>query len=251
MGIETAKPRRAKEAPQEEQSIKEWSAENFAVLMGNLELLKNTTTLKEDPETYMARAYETYDELDQYLRDYGGEYHEDVNEVYRQYSASKPLVVRRENPNRIVDLVHGNDVTITFDPEVVGGRGDKYANCALWPHGSIEKTNGIANAFLEGRGNAGPIVMVAGYDQNAEHMSIEEPAEKMEEVGTISRQNVKILSGTIKPEDLEFIILRSPVKFFDKNRLTPAEQERLARGQLTQVFRGYTFDKKKNGENLS
>ncbi len=248
MGIETLGKKRVQEFPPQDQEIRHWSEEDFAVLMGNMELLKKTDSLKENPEAYMAKAHETYDELDQFLQDYGATLHEDVSDIYQQYNTSEPLIVRRENPNLVVGLVHGTDITITFDPEVAGGDGSKYANCALWPHGSIEKTNGIANAFLEGRGNAGPVVLVAGYQQNKERMSVEEPTEKMEEIGTISRQNVRILSGTITPEDLEFIILRTPIKFFDPKRLTKAEQERLAKGQLSQVFRGYSFTKKEKKE---
>lgn len=245
MGIEIAKPNKAKDNPPKQKEIRRWSEEDFAVLLGNLELLKKTDNLKENPTAYTEKAIETYNEIKQYLEDSGGEFHEDVNEVYGKYNSGEPLVVRRENPSVLVELLNGKDITMGFDPKVSLGEGDKYVNCALWPHGSVEKTSGIANAFLEGRGNAGPIVMVAGYAQNADHMTIEEPVDKMLEVGTISRENVKILSGIVKPEDLEFIILRIPVKFFEANKLTKGEQERLSKGQLAQIFRGYTFPKNK------
>ncbi|MCC7004801.1 hypothetical protein IT397_02705, partial [Candidatus Nomurabacteria bacterium] len=202
---------------------------------------KNTENLKENPSSYKEKADETYEEVKKFFENYGGKYHEEVNEVYNEYNSSSPLIVRRENPSLIIDLLNGQDIEMKFDPDVVGERGDKYANCALWPHGSIEKTSGIANAFLEGRGNAGPIVMVAGYKNDGEHMVIEEPAEKMLSVGTISRENVKILSGKIKPADLRFVILRMPVKFFNEGKLTKIEKERLEKGQLAQIFRGFTF----------
>jgi hypothetical protein len=245
MGIEIARPAKAKDFPPKKKEVRQWSEEDFAVLLGNLELLKKTDNLKENPTAYTEKAIETYNEMKQYLEDSGGEFHEDVNEVYGKYNSGEPLIVRRENPSVLVELLNGKDIAMGFDPKVSLGEGDKYANCALWPHGSVEKTSGIANAFLEGRGNAGPIVMVAGYAQNPEHMTIEEPVDKMLEVGTISRENVKILSGIVKPEDLEFIVLRIPVKFFDANNLNPSEKERLSKGQLTQIFRGYTFPKNK------
>lgn len=245
MGIEIAKPTKLKDKPPSQKEIRKWSEEDFAVLMGNLEILKKTENLKEDPVAYTEKANETYAEIKTYLEDSGGEFHEDVNEVYAKYNSGEPLVVRRENPSVLIELINGKDISMGFDPKVSLSEGDKYANCALWPHGSVEKTSGIANAFLEGRGNAGPIVMVAGYVQNRDHMTIEEPVDKMLEVGTISRENVKILSGLVKPEDLEFIILRIPIKFFDHNNLSASEQERLSKGQLTQIFRGYTFSKNK------
>lgn len=221
---------------------KKWTEEDYAVLLGNIEILKKTENLRNDPKTYEEKSQETYQEIKQYFEDSGAEYFEDVNDLYKLYSSQQnPKIVRREDPTKIIQLVNGKIIEINFDPDVVGDRGDKYANCALWPHGSVEKTNGIANAFLEGRGMAGPIVLLGGYTPNYEHMSVEEPKEKMLQVGSFSRENVKILSGSIHKEDLDFIVMRIALKFFNQEELTPREKDLLTQGKLSQVFRGFKF----------
>lgn len=215
---------------------KPWSDENIGFLLGNMHILKNKEKALSDPDNYKEKSIETFNELDTFLRDNGGTYYENVNDLYNQYnSTTKPLIVRREDPIRIVNLIKGDSIKMEFDPEVVGDRGDKYANSALWPYGPINKTSGIANAFLEGRGAAGPIVIVAGYTHNQDHMKIEDPDEHMAEVGTIQRHAIKILSGEIETQDLEFLIIRAPKKFFDPTKLKLEEQH------SEQIFRGYKF----------
>lgn|GEM_PF-914322 len=223
------------------QQPKQWSQDDTTFLLGNIEILKKTENLKNNPEMYEKKTHETYSEIKDFFRYHNAEYFEDVNELYRQYNASSTKIVRREDPLKILQLVNGKSIEINFDPEVVGDRGDKYANCALWPHGSIEKTNGIANAFLEGRGMAGPIVLLGGYTPNDSHMNIEEPDEKMLQVGNISRENIKILSGSIEKEDLDFVIMRIAIKFFNQEELTSKEKILFEQGKLSQVFRGFKF----------
>ena len=224
----------------EEKESNTWTEEDYAVLIGNIEILKNTNNLKENPEKYQEKAKETYKDTKKYFEDHGYAFTEDVTSLYNEYIQNNtPKVVRREDPSKIINLASGQPILIHFDPDVVGDRGDKYANCALWPHGSVSKTSGIANAFLEGRGMAGPIAMVAIYTNNPDHMEISEPENKMLEVGTISRDNVKILSGTIEQEDLESIILRVQAKFFDEKEMTETERKLFREGKLLQIFRGF------------
>jgi hypothetical protein len=218
-----------------ENETKRWSQESLGFLLGDLEILKKTESAKINPEEYQRKSIEVFNELDQFFKDNGAEYHENVTDIYNDYSNGEPLVVRRENPSRLLELVNGGEIEMTFDSEVVGERGDKYANAALWPHGPVDKTSGIANAFLEGRGSAGPVVLLAGYKKNGDHMKIEEPEDKMYSVGTIDRHSVKILSGKLQNEDLAFVIMRAPVRYFDKNNLNEGEKN------STQVFRGYKF----------
>ncbi|MEZ4103018.1 MAG: hypothetical protein R3B55_00355 [Candidatus Paceibacterota bacterium] len=59
--------------------------------------------------------------------------------------------------------------------------------------------------------------MLAAYNHGDE-MNLEEIDEKENTVGTLERHSVRILSGKIKKQDLEFIIIRMPAKFFDETK---------------------------------
>ncbi len=224
-------------------NIKKWTEEEISPLIGNMLLLKDTNNLKEKPREYKNRAIETFEEIKELIKDNGGEFHEDVSEIYNKYNVNKPVIVRREDPTRLSRLINGENLEIFFDPEVTYGEGEKYANSALWPYGPAEKTGGVANAFLEGRGNAGPIVMLGGYNTNGEKMEIVEPEQNEQKVGTLDRHGVRILSGEIKKEDMEFIIIRIASTFFDKSQMTQKEIERFNKGEQKQIFRGYSFKK--------
>ena len=232
-----------KKKEETKKSLKRWTEDEISPLVGNMLLLKNTDNLKEDPEDYKRRAIETFEEVQKLIEDNGGEFHEDVSEIYNKYNTNNPVIVRREDPVRLSRLINGEDLEMFFDPDVVFGNGDKYANSALWPYGPEEKTGGIANAFLEGRGNAGPIVILGGYNTNGKMMEIVKLEINEEVVGTLDRHSVRILSGKIKPEDLEFIIIRVASTFFDKSKMTEKEAKRFEKGEQKQIFRGYSFKK--------
>lgn len=218
-----------------------WTEEEISPLIGNMLILKNTDNLKTNPDEYKKRSFETLDEIEKLIEDNGGQYHENVSEIYNKYGVENPVIVRREDPTRLSRLINGEDLEIFFDPNVSYSEGEKYANSALWPYGPTEKTSGIANAFLEGRGNAGPIVILAGYKQNGRDIEIVKPEENEEVVGTLERHSVRILSGKIHKEDLEFVIIRIASMFFDKNKMTPKELERFNKGDQKQIFRGFSF----------
>ncbi|MDQ5901419.1 MAG: hypothetical protein QG580_134 [Patescibacteria group bacterium] len=223
--------------------IKHWTEEEISPLIGNMIILKETNNLKENPEDYKRRAIETFKEIHNLILDNGGMPYLDVSEIYNKYSTTNPLIVRREDPARLSRLINGEELKIYFDPNVAYQDGEKYANSALWPYGPEEKTNGIANAFLEGRGNAGPIVMLGGYSTEGKNISIVEPEKREEVVGTLNRHSVRILSGEISPEDLEFVIIRTAANFFDKSQMTEKELSRFQKGEQKQIFRGYYFKK--------
>ncbi len=230
--------------------IERWSEEEISPLIGNLMLLKDTNNLKENPEEYKKRTIETIHEIGELAKSNGGLYHENVSEIYNKYDSTDPVVVRREDPVRLSKLINGEDLKIYFDPEVLYENGDKYANCAVWPDGPAEKTNGIANAFLEGRGNAGPIVLLAGYSQGGKNIEVVKPTENESKVGTLDRDSVRIISGEINNDDLEFVIMRVAAKFFNESEMTEKELERFKRGEQAQIFRGFYFLDKEKGQTL-
>ena len=244
ISFETTDKRKASQLEVHEENSdinrEQFTEEDFAVMMGNLSLLKNTEQLKNNPEKYLERSRDTVDQIKKYFQSKGAEFNENIMDLYKNYAdLREPFIVRREDPLNIVSLVSGKDLELTFDPEVVGERGDKYVNSALWPHGAVNKTTGLANAFLEGRGAAGPIVMVMGVKQNQNSMEVVVPEGSMLDVGDLHRQSVRILSGKISKEDLTFVVLRIPKDFINSEDLTDIEK---SNPNLKQVFRGFRFD---------
>ena len=213
-------------------------SEDLIYLIGDLRFLKNKDEQTNNPIEYQRRLEDTLEHISDFFRKNGGR-EEDVNSIYHRYLSrvSKPLIVRREDPERVARLIEDEDIDLNFDPKVVSGRGDKYANCAIWPHGH-SSTAGMKNAFLEGRGMAGPLVTIMASRQNPKHNLIEDPKNKMLNVGNIDRESVRIVSGQIKKDDLEFIIVRLPKKFLSPEKLTEEEKK----NNLNEVFRGFSFN---------
>jgi hypothetical protein len=235
--IESLKQAKTKENPPR---IKKWSEEDIGLLLGDMMVLQKD--FKKNPEGLRGKAIETYETMKEMFSDYGAEFFEDVQEIYRNYlGITEPLVIRREDPVKVAELASGKSAEFKFDPKVSFEEGEKYANSALWPHGPAGATSGLANAFLEGRSAAGPIVAVMAFKNNPEHITVAEPEGKMLEVGSLTRQSVKIVSGVVTPDDLEFVIVRMPEKFFPKEELTERERKLAAENKLSQVFRGFRF----------
>lgn len=204
-----------------------------------LQSLKDKQLMNENPEAYKELSFEAYKKLTGFLMNNGLEFVTDVNYIYRKYgnNFSSPFITRREDPEKVMSLCEGESINLSFDPNVVGDRGDKYANCAIWPYGA-DAVGGIRNSFLEGRGMAGPIVTMMAVEHNQNNTSLEKPQDSLKKVGTIERDAVRIVSGKIKKEDLKFIILRIQRNFFPQENLTEKEKN----SDNKQIFRGFVFE---------
>jgi hypothetical protein len=200
--------------------------------------LKNKKEAINNPEEYKQKSFETYKNLVSLFLENNGEFVTDVNDIYKKYqdNISFPFIVRRDDPEKVAELSEGKDINLSFDSKVVGDRGDKYANCSIWPYGR-NAVSGIKAAFLEGRGMAGPLVTLIGVRNNSDHMNIDKPKDSLERVGTIDREAVRIVSGNIAKEDLEFIILRIQKEFFPPENMSEEEKS----GENKQIFRGIIF----------
>lgn len=226
-----------KEEELEKLETDESMSENLVYLIGDLRFLKNKEEQANNAEKYQRRLENALEHIADFFKKNGGK-EEDISSIYRNYLSKneKPLIVRREDPEKVVKLIENEDIDLSFDPKVVADRGDKYANCAIWPHG-VNPTAGMQNAFLEGRGMAGPLVTMMASKQNSQHNLIEDPKDKMLSTGNINRASVRIVSGKIKREDLEFIIVRLPKKFLSPEKLREEEKN----NNLKEVFRGFSF----------
>ena len=213
-------------------------SEELLKLQSMLQGLKDRAAYSKNPSEYKELCGQTYKDLAGFFINSGAEFVTDVNDIYKEYGGEnkKPFIVRREDPEKVVALSEGFDISLSFDPKVVGDRGDKYVNCAIWPYGR-DAVSGIKNAFLEGRGMAGPIVSLIATKQNLENNTVEEATDAMLRVGTIDRDAVRIVSGKITKEDLRFIILRIQKDFFPDENLVDAERDE----KVKQIFRGFTF----------
>jgi hypothetical protein len=213
-------------------------SQEFLEINEKLNQLKDKSLYSQDKEKYKELCHQTYKDLGSFLINNGGEFSSDINNVYKKYQSNynNPLVVRREDPEKVAQLVDGKDIDLKFDPKVTGDRGDKYANCAIWPYGK-NPVAGIKNAFLEGRGMAGPLVTLTAVKANPNNTSIEKPKDFKIKVGDIEREAVRIFSGNINKEDLKFIILRIQKDFFPQDNL--AEEE--IKTNPKQIFRAIEF----------
>lgn len=208
-------------------------------IQNKLQQLKDKEFYKTNPEEYKELSRQTYKDLGTFFLNNGAEFVTDVNDIYKEYkdSYSNPLVVRREDPEKVTELAEGMNLDLRFDPKVSRDRGDKYANCAIWPYGK-NPVAGIKNAFLEGRGMAGPIVALTGINPNKEKTELDKPENAQLKVGDIEREAVRIFSGEVSKEDLRFIILRIQKNFFPEENLTEEEKKT----ESKQIFRGFEFE---------
>jgi len=214
-------------------------SDELAYLLGDLRILKKAEGIKENRAAYQEKCFATIKEMEDFFLGLGTQEFKAVSELYNKYKNELDiLAVRKENPEKVVSLAAGQEQPISFDLKVVMERGNKYANCAIWPHGHSQVA-GIANAFLEGRHMAGPIALVMAVRPHEDHLQIEIPEDAMAEIGDIKREAVRIMSGTIKPEDLEFVIVRTQREFYPNDRLTEAERK----SKEAQIFRAYRFNK--------
>lgn len=211
--------------------------EELACLIGDLRILKKAENIKDNPQAYKEKSLSTFRELTNFFLDLGAKEYKDVSRLYNKYTSGRNcLVVRKEDPEKVVTLAAGQEQELFFDPKVAMERGDKYSNCAIWPYGHSQVA-GIANAFLEGRHMAGPLALVIAVKTTGNHLQVEIPEDAILEVGSIKREAVRILSGTIKPEDLEFVILRAQKDYYPETMLTDEENK----SQVRQIFRAYSF----------
>ncbi len=207
-------------------------------LLDEYEFLKDIESGKKNFTKYYERAGEIYEKLDSFIKSNGGKEVEDISDFYRSFESrnEKPVIIRRDHPSRVSRLVAGEDVPIVFDPKVVSERGDKYANCDIWPHGK-GAVLGIQNAFTEGHTAAGPLVTLIGVRQNRENNHLKDAIGKEMVSGTSDRTAVRIVSGKLSKEDLNFLIVRLPKRAFKENDLKSDE----IKFNSSQIFRAYTF----------
>lgn len=170
----------------------------------------------ESPEKRYEKArsmLETLGELDGY------EAHTDVSGMY-QKMPSESLVVRRENPEQLLQMLStGEPLHLRFVGDV------PYANSVAW-NPKRDGTRGLDNAYLEGYGHADGIVTVYGF-RKPDDFYFEQHPESQQIFGGIERSRVRSAAGFVPADAVRFVTVRIPLRSFPQDLMTEAEQDLL------------------------
>jgi len=214
---------------------------NPVALVENIGKRLSETKIPELREKMVAEALKSIKEV---LEGKGWKYVSDVNSLYHAFR-NQNLLVRREDPLRFLSTTAaGQPLKIEFDPNLADVVGEKYANCAEWSYDSGER--GLKNAFLEGNASLGDsLVFVVGFKPGKD-LKVNDISADKKFVHDLDRTLVRSAEGSVNPNDLMFVVVRVPAKFFPKNEMTGAEldawekeAEVPPRDQKQQVFRSF------------
>jgi hypothetical protein len=210
------------------------------------ELLQAVARVKEQvggikkihPETRKLLVMEVFEGLRRHMLQAGAEYIKDLNQLISQ--AHGEYIVRRENPERLLELIQGHKaIELKTDPLV----SELYANSVEWS--KSDGPNGLDVAFQEGKGDIAGLAMIAGYRPN--HLKIQTVPNSQRPGQGIDRSLVRCSTGTIYPEDVRFVITRVAAQFFPEDELTYPEHERIEyartpeEGKRVAIFRAFVL----------
>lgn len=176
------------------------------------------------------------------LRGSDGIFFDDVGSIYPLIEGR--VLVRRENVETVMQsLLRGENINI--NPMGL------YPNVAWWDmaHGS----EGLKNAFLEGRAHLNGIVAVVGFEPS-DMLAVVDQKDIPDEPGVfrgangveLDRRFVASAHGTVESSDVRFVILRFPYQYFPEKEMTDAEIEggdKNPQGKLQYIFRGVYLPK--------
>ncbi len=142
-----------------------------------------------------------------------------VTTMYHELS-SGPLVVRREDPDRLMEAVLKEaPLSIQFDGNL------PYANSVVWDP-DRDGPRGLDNAILEGYGHRDYVVLVYGFEK-PEDFFLEKHEQSQQSFAGMDRSRVRAAAGFVPPENIRFITMRVPIKGFPEERMTEEEKDSL------------------------
>lgn len=147
----------------------------------------------------------------------------DVSELYR--SQRGELIVRKESPQRLLDaVINKHDLELSFGADF----GEKYFNSAVWTPHTPET---MRWAMQEGFNKAGGLTVVEMIDPavsniQSEMIETSVPSIKMPNGEVINRLMYRATSGTVRPEDLRFILVATIAQRFPVDQMTEEEHHR-------------------------
>ncbi len=183
-------------------------------------LTQNLLTTKELNELPKQEKKELIEKTGQetlnFFRTHATEY-TDINKMYDALRG-EPLIVRREDPERIIDALN-NDESYSIDfPE-----GERYSNAVVWS--GEQGVSGLNNAYLEGYGQVNGIVTVVGVKQEALH-DVEAMDDAEQRFAGLDRTHVRSVKGEIGPKDIVFVTVRIPSIAFSEEEMSDSEYDR-------------------------
>lgn len=181
---------------------------------------------------------ETSREMLSALRKSGAVEYKNVGDMYKAIGSSE-LIVRRENPERVLAAVeHGDNIQFFF-PE-----GDRYSNAVQWtPSLGVR---GLENAYLEGYGHRNGIVTVIGFKPGPT-LDVQSLPDASRTFPGIDRMHVRSVLGSVSLQDMWFVSMRSPVFAFPEEEMSDQEQDMLEayrsakKPQPAFIHRGFLF----------
>lgn len=176
------------------------------------------------------------------MRATNGVFFDDIGSMYPLIDGR--VLVRRENVETVMhNLLEKENIVI--NPKGL------YPNVAWWDiaHGS----EGLKNAFLEGRAHLNGVVSVVGFEPS-DALSVVDQKDIPDESGVfhgpdgteLDRRFVASAHGTVAPNDIRFAIFRFPYQHFPESKMTDAEVEggdKNPHGKLQYIFRGVYIPK--------
>ena len=201
----------------------------------------------EGPVTNVERELFVEHLLDSLRNAKDAEYCDNVADIYR--GVHGPILVRREDPRSALHAVLQHEsIELSYKKDL--GLEEKtdtpYFNATRWQGAS--DVSGLRNPFIEGFSQAEGVVTVLGFEQGPqiEVVHPEYVAEKLQDSNIAHEKDVAV-SGTLRHEDLLFMVTRMPTKFVPVEELSDDELDRYDEGRLPYIFRGVRLNKKEGG----
>lgn len=156
---------------------------------------------------------ETFDFLKELLQSEGFTMHKEMNDTIRALG-NRTLVVRREDPRKILELLSKGSYEVGFENE-------RYSNCAEW-NPQVDNIRGITNAYMEGMTNLNNVVTLIGFEKTSEQ-DIEKLGDATENFYGLERGNVRSFQGQISVDGVDMINLRVPGHLMSESELSEEE----------------------------
>lgn len=178
--------------------------------------------------------HDFYQEAVNRMKNAGGEVIEDIAQFYAKIPPTEEYVVRRQDGQHIIDtLVDGQDMSLALDAEL-----GAYANSVEWS--KIQGTRGLLNAFQEGMANFHGMATVVGFAKGKD-LEVGNVPDFTGQYITTDRSLVRSSRGVVHPEDLRFMIFRTPSNVFPDALRSEKEEDEIEDGKQINIFRAVYF----------
>lgn len=151
-----------------------------------------------------------------------------ISEGLSDIFSDREFIVRNEAPEKVQQVI--NDGSVDVGLEQIGLRDNvKYANAIQWEPG--KETDSIRPVF-EGVGGLAGLVTILGVSPSRSLAVMPVEKDFDSEISltkgkkTYNTNNIRHIEGQINREDVNFILVRIPGKYFPEEQMTLKEQER-------------------------